>query len=836
MASNRNDAKEYLDFTSNGVSGSVTRGIVVSNEDPLFSGRVKVWIPVLHGGFDVGSTDSFILSGTITTDGTTTAYVKAGTIGALSTDAIASLPWAQVMGHNWGSIGQFAEEGVGKIQELNYGLFSTPRVGTEVMLIFENDNPDFPIVIGTVIHKNYYIWNNKLNLELTPGWRIAGDTVPDETPKTASDYPNEVANSFIIQSASGIKLQINDTLNRESFLIQAPITYRGANQLEDNSMASNRIKQTYPGFPTTASAPFVSTPTGSSTFAIDINSKTAQKYFSVSIFDPLPPPTPQPTANITPTDGSPPVFSLPPAIPSTQPINKAWPTPGGSTPPTQNQAFGAPGSGPGISLSVTPGSDVTAPIDGTVLALTTSDSGATIVMKGIDGTIQQFGPLANPLDLSKGLIGQKVKVGDKLGVCGKAGDSNAMLQWVIVPDPKNLVQGGKEATDLLAASAKGKGASFKGSLAPPSISPIDWNTSVNSITSLSGTQLGNLLAANSIQNEFNALPANEHYRNMGLEMSTVVGRETIFLRHPSGGFVGFDADGNFMVHTTGDANFKVGRSANWSIFGAFLVDCLTMWHKVAMVYRIFAMTFTHAKHIKDEEAANANIPDFFKRNVLFKEADMADAVEASKSNTWIIDNSTGQVMGNIDSVSKGNSTNFTPQSNTSSPPSSAANKGKSSAGPNLNKLIKAEDEARANPNFQPGNGVTHCNSATAYVASAMGAPMGPLSTSSNNPSFPGINANTQCNNLSKSSAYKAVSEAMAQDLANQGILVISSWYNNSAGGHGHVAPVRPLNVPGDPKEIGGSGALISNVGGHVNIVKRSGAYPKGSTVIYYTPS
>ena len=198
MSSNVNDIKEYQSYTSDGVFGSVTRGIVVSNEDPLFSGRVKVWIPTLHGGYTEDDKEALreITGVDPKIPGDDKTFTKAALIGTLTPEAIKMLPWAQVLGHNWGSVGRFTKSGVGKIDKINYGLFSTPRVGTEVMLVFEDDNPDRPIVLGSAIHKRDYLWNRKLTVEIIPGLRASA-----VEPKSDKEYPKEVANSLIIQAA-----------------------------------------------------------------------------------------------------------------------------------------------------------------------------------------------------------------------------------------------------------------------------------------------------------------------------------------------------------------------------------------------------------------------------------------------------------------------------------------------------------------------------------------------------------------------------------------------------------------------------------------------------------
>lgn len=658
MPSNTRDVKEYIKYTTDGIVGNTTRGIVVSNVDPLFSGRVKVWIPTLHGGFDEpGNKDPLIVTRKNPVNAKDTE-VLAGSLASLSKQAIETLPWAIVLGHNWGSIGKFAKTGIGsEVEQINYGLFSTPRIGTEVILIFENDDPNFPIIVGSCIQSGEYLWNRKLSLELMPGVRAA----PDGT-KSEGDYAKEVANSFIIQSANGSRLMFSDSLNREAILLTAPIYTvpkdvkedpKDRNKLRDQSTDYTRITNAYPGFPSTASAPYMSTPAGSSTFVNGVIQTSAV------FFDPPPSVSDKASENTSPADGTPPA-PLPPATPPEERVEKTWPVEGTPAEPKGNQMFGAPrsyGKHVGIDLSEPVGAPLLAPIDGVVLYFYFSiDAGNILAMKGKDGSIHQFDHL---LSVDKSKIGREVKIREQIGVCGNTGGASTgpHLHWDVVLDPDNLTETAVDARNFRHLHIKG--GTFRGvSIAPWSFTnPLEWLKNGSGVVTVTNTQLQAVVQTIRAQDTFNNLPENERYRSMGLEMSLVTGRETLFLRHPSGSYMGFDVDGNFMLYTTGDANFKVGRSANWNVFGGFLVDCATLWHKVSHVARLFAMSFNHSKHIKDEDVASASIPEFFKRNVIFKKADMNNALAASQSNTWLIDNRTGQPVGTL-----GDATGSTPDS------------------------------------------------------------------------------------------------------------------------------------------------------------------------------
>jgi RHS repeat-associated protein len=142
-------------------------------------------------------------------------------------------------------------------------------------------------------------------------------------------------------------------------------------------------------------------------------------------------------------------------------------------------------------------------------------------------------------------------------------------------------------------------------------------------------------------------------------------------------------------------------------------------------------------------------------------------------------------------------------------------------------LIEAQDAARTNPAFQPGDN-TYCNQATASIAAEKYAPMGPLVNSAGTPFL----ANQQALNLASSSEYRLVSRNEAQMYANWGDLVIAAY--NNPGGSGHTATVRPQGA-GDSPPANGRGPLINDIGRKNTVHNENLAFPKGATVYYYTP-
>jgi hypothetical protein len=144
-------------------------------------------------------------------------------------------------------------------------------------------------------------------------------------------------------------------------------------------------------------------------------------------------------------------------------------------------------------------------------------------------------------------------------------------------------------------------------------------------------------------------------------------------------------------------------------------------------------------------------------------------------------------------------------------------------------LIKAQDDARANPEFQKdAKGRTHCNAATLNVAQSVGAPTGPLVDKHGAP----LPANDMAKNLAKSKEYSEVTPDKAQQIADQGGLAIAAYDNPK--GHGHVVTVRPCGVDGD-KPVGKSGPVLNDIGAYDRIDRHSKAFRKGSVVRYYTP-
>lgn len=143
-------------------------------------------------------------------------------------------------------------------------------------------------------------------------------------------------------------------------------------------------------------------------------------------------------------------------------------------------------------------------------------------------------------------------------------------------------------------------------------------------------------------------------------------------------------------------------------------------------------------------------------------------------------------------------------------------------------LIAAQNEARKLHGPDRKRGQTYCNEAACYIARKMHAPLGPLEDAQGHPYL----ANRMAENLAESPAYRDLTPAQAQQLANQGRFVAGAWYNPA--GHGHVVTVRPEGLPGD-SPAGHSGPLLNEIGENDQVARQSMAFKPADQVHYYAP-
>ena len=199
MARNTSEAREYNRFREGTNKPQTTRGVVVSTVDPLFAGRVKVWIPAIHGATPYTPTG---YEGDEDIDNFST---KLGQLASSSTfkdsKTIQGLPWATVVSNGMGPVMDLVT-GITK----SAGIFSTPSVGTEVIISFENGDPLLPIVLGSIIHANEYRYSLQRPLEVLPGVMLLDVTQKDNVfnkaaapPINPEEYPNNVQNSYVVR-------------------------------------------------------------------------------------------------------------------------------------------------------------------------------------------------------------------------------------------------------------------------------------------------------------------------------------------------------------------------------------------------------------------------------------------------------------------------------------------------------------------------------------------------------------------------------------------------------------------------------------------------------------
>jgi hypothetical protein len=149
------------------------------------------------------------------------------------------------------------------------------------------------------------------------------------------------------------------------------------------------------------------------------------------------------------------------------------------------------------------------------------------------------------------------------------------------------------------------------------------------------------------------------------------------------------------------------------------------------------------------------------------------------------------------------------------------------------KLMQAQDAARTNPAYKPhpsdNPDAAFCNFATCDISKAVGAPMKDL--------YYGKRyalTNEAAEQLPSSSEWHEVLPKDAQNLANQGTLVVGVQPNPY--GHGHMVTVRPETMPGLAASLG-QAPIVNNIGEQRNVVPAEQAFDNGLVrPRYYAPN
>lgn len=633
------DRREYFQYVSQGVSGKLTRGLVVSTEDPLYAGRVKVWIPILHGGFnsEVDAQASTYLGDNEGSD----------RLGKISATTIECLPWASVLCHNWAPTtdADFTSDTC----KNNFGIINIPKVGTEVFIIFEDDSPNMPVIIGSALHESEALKYSQIkSLELSPGLLISDPASNDE--QKQQEYPTTISESYIIRGEKGSQLCLSEITGQEQILLGGAVDLKTKPVIVDDGDPKSKYSlflSGYPNFPTTASAPLVSRQsiyTGTS--QISLNIASANSGAPVSMNDEHTAEANQ-LAGVAAVNADATSTSTPEATKLTKrvPIPCSWPP----VKYTDPRAFGYDRGyevHQGIDLSVKL-VDIVAPINCVALAYQdSSTAGKYLIVKGEDGYCHAFLHADSILpqiiqDINAGIY-KKYAVGTKLGVTGRSG-GDWHLHWEVFTG--DGIVNRQTALAKRETLRKQKPHGTIGFLDPLKT----WLGSDNVVDS-SGNPVQSqvLLSAAQIQGYSAVVNANNDSslsRPIGLEISLVPGAEQIFLRHSSGGYAGFDADGNWKVYTPGNAEFRVNRNLVFDVLGGIMSSCLAFWSKAKTVTNFISVVAPKLWTNFELE----KLPKVFKRMEETRQKDMEDALRSSGANIYynLVDSTLGKSLEQI---------------------------------------------------------------------------------------------------------------------------------------------------------------------------------------------
>ena len=653
---------EYHRFKAGITKPLTTRGIVVSNTDPLFAGRVKVWIPAIHGPSPYNQDGILNIDPDIVSVSTALSNKLAGSSTFKDQNTINNLPWASVVSHNLGPSLDF-QNGL----TTSAGVFTTPTVGTEVILIFENDDPALPIVIGSIIHASEFRYSLSRPLEMLPGVAISNVSQTDTPgnaaaapPTDASAYPTLVSSVYNIRTGQGSTLFISDDPNNRAIVLEGSVNYDKQSILTPADVAT--LSRLYPAFPTTASAAFAKREPLSSVGGSPLlapNNLVSSGYTSGSITTTVSPAT---AVNSTSTATQSTINSV--AIlqglndcAAASTINKTLPVSG------PFRRAGGPGgllhaprpyglhSGIDVHAEATGSTALIAPIDCFPLYITTIPNvGFELLVLGVDGYGHGFLHLRSVAPNIQNIVNsgktQLVKLGTVLGVCGitavTSHNSGPHLHWDVWKAGSSVQSGPAISQSRLTAistnqTIDGFSTWLHQSSTTQSSTVISSNNNNASVVS---TNTGTPEQVASIYNEFSVQYSSSDAVNFskpaGLEMSLTPGKETIMLRHPSGSFIGFDPDGNILIYSCGDINFRVNRSITYDVLGAIMENAYAKYSRIKTTIKNYSRMFFN---YKAKDKADNTMPDFFSRVDVCRAYDMLNAVNSTINNSTIIDSS-----------------------------------------------------------------------------------------------------------------------------------------------------------------------------------------------------
>jgi murein DD-endopeptidase MepM/ murein hydrolase activator NlpD len=645
MVTFKSEDKEYRDYFNGNVVPATTRGLVVSTVDPLFAGRVKVWIPAIHGG------NPYMRDGDNESQDVVPPAAKAlGVFDAgdfKSEDVNNYLPWAIVMGGNSGPIQDINNPAI------NYsaGCFSTPSVGTEVIIIFENNNPALPVIVGSIIHANEFRYSLSRNLEYVPGISLTSvlkqtenKDIKSEAEQTSTDdYNNLVSSVYNIKTKGGSTLYLSDDIENKAIVLEGATPFSQQSFLTTEEAV--KLDSVYPPFPTTASAAFAKRQTLLRQPLSPLIAPTAAVGGDVVV-----------SATTTTTTDT----NLPPAnteaikkdinrqAASTQ-YKKSWPVSG---PPRLSQGLGLFSVQRPANLGgkVHTGIDIGANADGSTLLLAPIDCypvfvkvsrdpgiGVMLLAVGLDGFAHAFlhcrsiYPAITKM-IQSGNI-SLVKAGTPMGVCGitttSSHNTGPHLHWEVFPS-NNIFDGPKLAAYREVLRKKEPVPSGM-------INPNDWikgsadGTSVSTMVATSEEQIRSAIAYATLHSDSSE---NDYAKPVGLSMCLVPGKESVVIRHPSGSYIGFDPDGNIQIYSSGDINFRVNRSLHFDVLGGILETCYAKFSRVKTVIKTWAKVF--GPDGTNPSKADDTMPEFFSRAEKTRAIDMTNALSSTMGNSFVL--------------------------------------------------------------------------------------------------------------------------------------------------------------------------------------------------------
>lgn len=672
MATFKDETREYRGFMSGTTKQSTTRGLVVSNSDPLFAGRVKVWIPSLHGPTPYGpkgdlegldsDLDSLISN--------LPKVSKASNFKEKKT--IESLPWASVLSHNIGPILDIQSN-----ISTAAGTFSIPAVGTEVILIFENNNPLLPIIVGSIIHANEFRYSLARPFEYLPGISLSEVTQIDDpvdpasappAPGQSDSYPSLASSVYNIRTAAGSTLFMSDNILSKSIVLEGSIGYKEISTL--NAAEAITLSKMYPAFPTTASAAFakreplsgftvspLSVPTGT----LDTGT-TSGTIITVEQAQANATNTTDKTVNKQSNNSTLIKQGLATAAASGR-VNKNWPVTGAPRFSNGGGLFLAPRPNGrkhgGIDLGVNADGStlLLAPIDcyplyyggvlyGTGTTGNKVSAGLTLEVLGVDGWGHTFMHMRsinqNIIDMCTSGKTQLVKAGTPMGKCGvtevSSHNTAAHLHWEVFPashveTPATMSAARQKAVLNLTVVDPAK----TWMKAQGSILTSPATNSTTSVVTGTADQIARQIEYTTSYADAEAV---NFSKPAGLEMSLTPGKETVTLRHPSGSFIGFDPDGNILIYSSGDINFRVNRSITYDVLGAIMESSYARFSRVKTVMKNWSRVFAN-RGAKD--VADNTMPEFYSRVDNSRAVDVANALASTISNSFIIDSNGNQV-------------------------------------------------------------------------------------------------------------------------------------------------------------------------------------------------